>query len=1677
MKIKLLATAIGAALCSAGTLYAATAANDKNSLHAPNFTQQELAAYQKRVAASRNVMQDDGLNVKVNTQTPKFIDEPELSGEQTYIVRLNSAPVAMKRANLLAQQPAQGISRTQAKQLSTGNRQQLASYRQQLEQQQQAVISQVRSVAGSANIRKQFSEALNGFSVNMTPDEAKRVAQMGEVAFVHRAKVRQLQSDAGADLIEADKVWQGATETGVTAQGEGVVIGVLDTGINTDPPSFAVTGDDGYTVQNPLGSGVFLGDCKVDATLCNDKLIGVYHYDVITNEYWAMDESIAFNGEDYNGHGSHTASTAGGNILHDVALETYSTQDNGTGTILKEALFPEVSGIAPHANVISYQVCWPTSDSGLAGCPDEAILQGIEDAIADEVDVLNYSIGGSDALIYEDAIQMAFLAAHESGIAVAAAAGNSGQQCGSECFYSLDNASPWLMNVAASTLARKTIFESRLESPTFATPSDGSTMPEFDFLAGGAVNENPLTGVIVEARDYDNVNGEKDQYCGSAYADGTFDVYPNGDPIVDETGAQLDTIVVCARNDLQDPNGVARTDKSDNIKAGGAEGFIMWNYGIADPVVYTAKYSLPAVHLSYEDWWGGQSNGFVGLIDWIRNGERGHTMTITETVIENQTNPDDADWLAPFSSRGPSYYNPGVLVPMVAAPGVDVYAAYADQHPFVATPGNADFAFVSGTSMASPHVAGAMALLTQLHPQWSPSEIQSALMMTADETVRYYHLNQPNGEVHETGTYRSGSGRINVANAADAGLVMHESADNFLQANPNNGGSVEKLNLPYLTDMTCQPECTWTRTVKATTDGNWRASHGPVTNWNVDTSRITEQKGVEISISPAEFSLLAGEEQLITVTAKIQATQDVQSNSEVELHSQLRLEEVNDNAGDIHMPMAFKYDHGKLPYSLTVTTHADEGQALFENINVEDAQAPFARVYQPVKADVYSATLPKDDEYIYPWEPQMDMNDPKNSREARLDDSVKTHWFDIPADTSRVIVEMLKVTDSPFINFLDKVNPIVYLGQDLNNDGEIQIADELICMSNHVVTENFCNLSNPKEGKYWALFYSYITEADYPRIDETFDYGVTVIPKQVADNMSVSVDNTIPSDSTLSLDYQLADMAEGEVYYTTIDVGTSETNPGNLGEVPLKVIRGEDTVSMQVGESNLAEKTAALPGEKVPYTFKVLANTSGLDREFTFTTEIPEGMSLSTEDVLLSNANAAEVTIEDGVLTISGVQENTRDVEPSYITTTNLTDEMCYAPSLGNSNPGGYIDLAEFNISPSFGSFEEDGRLEYHRGVTVPLYSIFGANYDNWHLFNNQEGSNVHMNALGIRGNGMIDLWGGTRAELENIMTMFRTYPEIQQETHLAVELSGNSGISLAATQNGWGVIEWDNAKSYQNVGNFRVPNWQPTLDDNYNFELIFNTETRFGDNEHELYMAYDSLDFGASGEDGLVGFLGFKGYVQTYGPLNGFLENWFTRDNLTDSLSDGLVVCYDYVGPESSQFEVTAWPKVAANSYGKTFAWNTEVTLAGQATKAISHSLSVNGNITMPAIADMTTPESTPVSFEVHYTDGLANTANQIMVSGDNFTATVEGDTVTITPDEYFFGETEVTVTVADIENSSDQASSNFMLMVESDGEDKPTTVQPTAPETDSGSSGSVAWISLLLASLVSIRRRKLKK
>lgn len=237
------------------------------------------------------------------------------------------------------------------------------------------------------------------------------------------------------------------------------------------------------------------------------------------------------------------------------------------------------------------------------------------------------------------------------------------------------------------------------------------------------------------------------------------------------------------------------------------------------------------------------------LRDWLI----ANTNTVaTITPFGFDLDPANGDVMAGFSSRGPQLAF-DVLKPDVTAPGVNIMGAEADGQ---ASP--PEYQIISGTSMSSPHNAGAGALLSASNPDWTPQEIKSALMLTATTAFTV----KEDGAT-PTDPFDLGAGRLEVGDASNSGLVMDESIANFLAADPAAGGDPSTLNLASMMDSNCVVSCSWTRTV---TNSMKNTGH-----WNVTAS--AEGFDVEVTVSPQSNSddynlkLKKGQSATITVTA------------------------------------------------------------------------------------------------------------------------------------------------------------------------------------------------------------------------------------------------------------------------------------------------------------------------------------------------------------------------------------------------------------------------------------------------------------------------------------------------------------------------------------------------------------------------------------------------------------------------------------------------------------------------------------------------------------------------------------------------------------------------------------------------------------------------------------------
>jgi subtilisin family serine protease len=652
-----------------------------------------------------------------------------------YIVRLQDAPLASYQGGI-SRLSATSPQVTGARRLDTGNPKSQA-YLDYLSMRQGELLDTMARTFGHAiEVVYHYKNVLNAVAVRIDHREAQQAFNLPDVSAVFADKIYKMDTDIGPTLIGAPHIWEGDTQSDIGTYGEGIIIGMIDSGINHAHPSFADVGGDGYDHFNPYGTGNYVGYCVDNPSFCNDKLIGAY------------DLTLPGSGgpEDEDGHGSHTASTAAGNFV-DVVL------DNGIGGTFTVP----ISGVAPHANLIAYRVC---DDDG--GCQGAATIAAVDQAITDQVSVLNYSITGSDDP-WNDPVDLAFLDGYAAGIFISASAGNDGPG-----ESTVAKTGPWNAAVAASTHSRI------LAHPLDVITTD-DTLPDLTDL-GASEGTGPalaadFTAPLIYGGDVDltNIDG-CDAWTGTPFA-GAIGMVQRGD---------CDFAV-----------------KVGNLTDAGAVGALVYNNVGGPPIVMGGleATTIPSMMISLED-----GLNVVALVSVSIPAEV--TMYQAQAFVRNDS---WADILAGFSSRGPSQWE--LLKPDYTAPGVNILAAVA------ASGGDpVQYDFYQGTSMASPHGAGSAALLVALHPDWSPAEIKSAIATTANQNLLKEDALTP------ATPFDGGSGRIDLAAAAFAGFVLDETTANYVNANPYEGGEPNTLNQPSMVEYDCIGVCSWTRTITSSLD-------------------------------------------------------------------------------------------------------------------------------------------------------------------------------------------------------------------------------------------------------------------------------------------------------------------------------------------------------------------------------------------------------------------------------------------------------------------------------------------------------------------------------------------------------------------------------------------------------------------------------------------------------------------------------------------------------------------------------------------------------------------------------------------------------------------------------------------------------------------------------------------
>src|SRR5436190_1425405 len=573
------------------------------------------------------------------------------------------------------------------------NGQAVRSYRAQLNQRRNELKRWLRANASAAKVTSEYDVSLNAVAVqlNGTP-----LATIAGAPMVQKAEYNVLYHPNLSEsykIINASDAWIAAG--GRATAGAGIKIGDIDTGIDETHPFFDPDGfeyPEGFPKCDAADSASHHED--QDCNYVSEKVI-------VAKVFYNKAQQQGLDAQAIQDHGTHTAGIAAG--------------VTGKTAVVNGVSIDDMSGIAPGAWLGNYNV-FPGE---VLNARSEDILNAVDEAIEDGMDILNLSLGGG----YHgnnDLLAMGLDNAVDAGLVVAVAAGNSGPGQGT---LESPGRARKIITVAAST-------NKHFVGQPFTYPAGGGT------TIGAAVGDFPPLPT------------------------GSFDLWFNTQLTACtsvDPGASGNVVVV-NRGDC------TFSTKVRNAIAAGAIGVVVINNVAGDPVSMAKDGGggddLPAVMI-------GKNEG--AALRAANPPDASAVATFQEFVTANQ------DILAGFSSQGPTAVDFAVK-PDVTSVGVNVLSSITCVGKPETCPGDGTgWAFFSGTSMSTPHIAGSAAVLLQLHNDWTPAQVKSALVNRADFPV----VKDAVTGTHDVGPTAQGGGRENLSVSADSTTWMDPVSASF----------------------------------------------------------------------------------------------------------------------------------------------------------------------------------------------------------------------------------------------------------------------------------------------------------------------------------------------------------------------------------------------------------------------------------------------------------------------------------------------------------------------------------------------------------------------------------------------------------------------------------------------------------------------------------------------------------------------------------------------------------------------------------------------------------------------------------------------------------------------------------------------------------------------------------
>ncbi|TKW22326.1 hypothetical protein SEVIR_4G221200v4 [Setaria viridis] len=554
-----------------------------------------------------------------------------------------------------------------------------------------------------------YSSGFQGFAAKLNKEQAMKLAEMPGVFSVFPNTKRRLHTTHSWDFMGLSTNAEGEVPGLSTKNQENVIVGFIDTGIWPESPSFSDHG------MPPIPKR-WRGQCQRGEAnspsnfTCNRKIIGGRYY---LNGYQTEEGDSSKNAIKFispRDSSGHGSHTASIAAGRFVRNMNYGGLGTGGGR-----------GGAPMSRIAAYKACWDS------GCYDVDILAAFDDAIRDGVDIISVSLGPDYPQddYFRDAISIGSFHATSNGILVVSSAGNAGRQ------GSATNLAPWMLTVAAGTTDRSFVSYIRLENGTFIMGESLST-----YHMKTSVRTIPAS----EANA------------------GYFTPYQSSfclDSSLNRTKAR-GKILICRRTG---GSSESRLSTSMIVKEAGAAGMILIDE-MGDHVA--THFAVPGTAVGKE----------MGdkILSYIKSTRHASTKILpAKTIIRLRYGPR----VAAFSSRGPSSLTPEILKPDVAAPGLNILAAWSPAKK------NMHFNILSGTSMACPHVTGIAALVKSVYPSWNPSAIKSAIMTTATvlDKKRRTIATDPDGKAATP--FDFGSGFMDPIKALNPGVIFDAQPEDY----------------------------------------------------------------------------------------------------------------------------------------------------------------------------------------------------------------------------------------------------------------------------------------------------------------------------------------------------------------------------------------------------------------------------------------------------------------------------------------------------------------------------------------------------------------------------------------------------------------------------------------------------------------------------------------------------------------------------------------------------------------------------------------------------------------------------------------------------------------------------------------------------------------------------------